>query len=150
MSDVREGGCRCGRVRFKVTAPPMLTMACHCVGCQRMTGGPYSVSEMFPGGAFEVTAGEPVIGGLHGEIEHYHCGWCMSWVFTRPPTPMPMVNVRATMMDDAAGFEPFVEICAAEMLPWAKIPIAARSYPAFPPNEDWPGLISEYMQRTAG
>ena len=26
----REGGCRCGQVRFKVTAPPLLTMACHC------------------------------------------------------------------------------------------------------------------------
>jgi hypothetical protein len=31
-----EGGCLCGQVRVKVSAPPLLTMACHCTGCQRM------------------------------------------------------------------------------------------------------------------
>ncbi len=24
-------------MRFQITAPPLLTMACHCTGCQRMT-----------------------------------------------------------------------------------------------------------------
>ena len=24
-----EGGCRCGEVRFRVTAPPLLSAACH-------------------------------------------------------------------------------------------------------------------------
>ena len=33
-----EGGCRCGRVRFQITVAPLLVMACHCRGCQSMTG----------------------------------------------------------------------------------------------------------------
>ena len=127
MSDVREGGCRCGQLRFRITAPDMLTMVCHCRGCQRMTGAPFSVSAIVPGGAFEVTAGEPVIGGLHGEVKHYHCPHCLSWVYTIPPTPMPMVNVRATMLDDA-------------------IP-ARHSFPAFPPDDAWGPMVAEYMQR---
>lgn len=148
MSERREGGCRCGRVRFAITAPPLVTLACHCKGCQRMTGGPYSVSEVIPGAGFEVTAGEPVLGGMHGDIPHFHCDYCKSWVFTRAPPPaMPMVNVRATMLDDASGFVPYCETCTDEMLPWAKTP-AVRSYPAFPPAEDWPAMIREYMKAT--
>jgi hypothetical protein len=50
-------------VRIKMTAPPFLTMVCHCTGCQRMTGSAYSLSAAFPSNEFSVTKGEPVIGG---------------------------------------------------------------------------------------
>ena len=103
----REGGCRCGAVRFRVTAAPMLTMACHCRGCQRMTGGPYSLSAAIPTPAFEVTQGEPVPGGMKSEARHHFCPSCMSWMFTTA-AGMPFVNVRSTMLDDPEGFEPFV------------------------------------------
>jgi hypothetical protein len=146
---VREGGCRCGQVRFAITAPEMLTMACHCRGCQRMTGAPYSVTMIVPGGGFEVTAGAPVIGGMHGEAKHYHCPHCLSWVYTVPNMPMPMVNVRATMLDDPSGFSPYVELCTEEGLPWAKTP-AVHSFPQFPPEEAWGGLVGEYMTRSGG
>jgi len=69
-----EGGCRCGQVRFKVSAAPILTMACHCTGCQKMTASAFSLSAAIPSEGFEVTAGAPAIGGLHGaEIHHYFC-----------------------------------------------------------------------------
>jgi hypothetical protein len=35
----KHGGRRCGQVRFTVFGRPLLTMACHCTGCQRMTPG---------------------------------------------------------------------------------------------------------------
>jgi hypothetical protein len=95
----QEGGCRCGQVRIKMTVPPFLTMACHCTGCQRMTGSAFSLSAAFPSNAFSVTKGEPVIGGLHGSPRHYFCPHCMSWLFTRPDG-FDFVNVRATMLDD--------------------------------------------------
>ena len=68
-----EGGCRCGKVRIKVSAPPLLSMACHCTGCQKMTASAFSLSLAIPAEGFEVTEGEPVIGGLHGADHHYHC-----------------------------------------------------------------------------
>ena len=66
-----QGACRCGRVRIEVSAPPMLTVACHCTGCQKMTGGAFSASAAFRAEHFAVTEGEPVIGGLHGDPAHY-------------------------------------------------------------------------------
>ena len=66
-----EGGCRCGEVRFRVSAPPLLTAACHCTGCQRMSSSAYSLSAAIPSDGFEVTQGEPVLGGLKGSTRHY-------------------------------------------------------------------------------
>jgi hypothetical protein len=87
-----EGGCRCGKLRFRICAPPILTMACHCTGCQKMSASAYSLSVAVPSDGFEVIQGEPVIGGLHGDqSRHHHCDWCKSWVFTRikPRTGFP-------------------------------------------------------------
>ena len=62
-----EGGCRCGRVRFRVTEAPLLETVCHCRGCQQMTGSAYSTTVTVPTNGFSVTEGQAVVGGLaHG------------------------------------------------------------------------------------
>src|SRR5262249_52736775 len=145
-SVTRDGECRCGRVRFRVTAPPLLTMACHCRGCQRMTGSAFSLSAAIPSDAFSVTQGEPVIGGLHGPIRHYCCPYCMSWLFTRPEGFDWFVNVRATMFDDPDWSTPFIETCTDEKLPWVTTP-AVRSFAVFPTIEEYGELTAQYAQR---
>ncbi|MGO4386149.1 GFA family protein [Microvirga sp. 2YAF29] len=147
-SHMREGGCRCGQLRFRVTAKPIITMACHCTGCQRMTASAFSLSALYPSEAFEVTAGEPVIGGLHGATRHFFCPHCMSWAFTRPKGLDALVNVRATLFDDAHDFIPFVETCTSEALPWAKTS-AVHSFEKFPPMELYPELTEEFARQSA-
>lgn len=139
-----NGGCRCGQVRVQVSAAPLLSMACHCTGCQRMTASAYSLSLAIPEAGFAVTAGEPVAGGLHGAIGHFFCPHCLSWVFTRVPGGLGFVNLRTTMLDDPAPFPPFVETYTSEKLPWATTP-AQRSYPQFPPMEAYGELIAQYQ-----
>ncbi|PRQ01324.1 GFA family protein [Enhygromyxa salina] len=140
-----EGGCRCERVRFRVTRPPMLTMACHCVGCQKMSASAFSTSVAVPSDGFEVTAGEPVIGGLHGEqARHHHCEWCKSWLFTRIEPDMGFVNIRATMLDDPSWFVPFIETYTSEALAWAKTS-AAHSFETFPPMDAYEDLIAGFV-----
>jgi hypothetical protein len=151
MSDAnlsREGGCRCGKVRFTVRAAPILTMACHCTGCQRMTASAFSLSVAIPTEGFAVTCGEPVIGGLHGATRHFFCGYCMSWLFTRPEGLDWFVNVRVTMLDDAGWFSPFIETYTCEKLPWVTTP-AVHGFERFPPIERYGELIEEYARRSA-
>ena len=138
-----EGGCRCGQVRFRISAPPLIAMACHCTGCQRMTASAFSLSAAIPADSFEVTQGEPVIGGLHGATRHYFCPRCMSWLFTQAEGMDWFVNVRPTMLDVPSAFPPFVETFTSEKLAWATTP-AAHSYPEFPPFEAFEGLMAEY------
>ena len=139
-----ERGCRCGKVRFRLSKPPMLTMACHCTGCQKMSASAFSLSVAIPSDGFEVITGEAVIGGLHGDqSRHHHCDWCKSWMFTRIEPDMGFVNVRPTMLDDARWFEPFIETYTSERLPWATTP-AKHSYEKFPEMADYGKLIAEF------
>jgi hypothetical protein len=115
-----EGGCRCGEVRFRVTAPPLLSAACHCAGCQRMTASAFALTLSLSVDGFEVTKGEPVLGGLRQEPKHYHCPACKSWMFTKPSSLPWLVNLRPTMLDEHGWVRPFVDFFRAEGFPWAE------------------------------
>jgi hypothetical protein len=125
----------------------MLTMACHCKGCQRMTGSAFSLSAMYQATAFEVTAGEPVIGGMKAFPAHYVCPTCSSWVFTRIASPTgDLVNVRATMFEGLDHAPPFIETCCDEKLDWVNVG-AVHSFDQFPPRETFGALVQEFMER---
>jgi len=95
-----KGHCRCGKVELTITRSPIMTAACHCTGCQRMTSSAFSMGALVPADAFAVTRGEPEIGGLHGDSNHYHCGHCKSWLFSRPTGFDTIVIVKTVMFDD--------------------------------------------------
>lgn len=141
-----DGGCRCGQIRLRISAPPLLTMACHCIGCQTMSASAFSLSALIPAQAFAVIKGEPVIGGLHGAARHYFCPHCMSWMFTRMQGLDAFVNLRPTMLDDHSWFTPFIETYVCEKLPWAVTP-AKHSFEKFPAMEAFGGLMGEYAAR---
>jgi len=139
----REAGCRCGQVRLTISAPPLLAMACHCTGCQRMSASAFSLTAAIPSAGFSVTKGEPVIGGLHGATRHYFCPHCMSWMFTRPEGMDAFVNLRPTMLDDPSWFVPFIETMTSEKLPWARTP-AVHSFEKWPSFEAYESLVRDY------
>jgi hypothetical protein len=140
-----KGSCRCGEIEIRVAKPPICTAACHCRGCQKMASSAYSLTAMVPADGFEVTKGEPVIGGLHGaDINHYFCPRCMTWLFTRP-VGFGFVNVRPTMLDDTSWFRPFIETYASTKLPFAETG-ALHSFAEFPAMEDYEDLLKNYRE----
>lgn len=143
-----EGGCRCGRVRFRIGDAPLLEVACHCRGCQRMTASAFSTSIAVADTGFALIAGQTVRGGLGGatgagEVHHHHCGDCLSWLYTSFPGDLGFVNVRGALLDDPSWHAPWLEVQTDDRLPWARTS-AARSFAGFPPAEDYPGFIAEY------
>jgi hypothetical protein len=138
-----SGACRCGQTRFQVSAPPLLASACHCSGCQRMSASAFSLTLVIPSSGFEITAGAPVPGGLHGATQHNFCPHCMSWMFTRPEGLDELVNLRVSMLDQRSWFVPFVEFWTQESLPWASTP-AVHSYATQPELDGFSKLIEEF------
>ena len=139
-----DGGCRCDRLRIRLTEAPIMTAACHCFGCRRMSSSAFSLTAMFLASGFAVTKGDSVIGGLHrDDLHHFFCGFCMTWMFTRPSMLPHVVNVRPTMFDDHAWFAPFMDTYAKDKLPWAHTG-AVRSFPEFPPMDAFDVVLQEY------
>ena len=42
-----EGGCRCGRLRYRATGKPLAVNCCHCRDCQRLSGSAFAVNAAF-------------------------------------------------------------------------------------------------------
>lgn len=139
------GACMCGAVRFQVNAPPLLTMACHCTGCQKMSASAFSLTVMVPSQSFTITQGQPAIGALHGRHKHLYCPHCKNWMFTRPEGMDFLVNVRATMLDEHRWYLPFVEVFTSEKLPWA-VTGATHSFATQPGAERYQPLMDEFAR----
>jgi len=136
------GACLCGQVRFQVRGRPLLTLACHCAGCQRLTASAFGLAALYPVGSLEITHGQPVIGALHGADRHYFCPYCMSWLYNFPHG-LEFMAVRATMLESGRSFTPFMEVNTGEKLPWATTP-AIHSFETIPQPDELFRLIAEF------
>jgi len=113
-----------------------------------MSSSAYSLSLAVPTPGFQLLSGEPVVGGLHGASKHMFCGYCMTWMFTRPEGIDFFVNLRPTMLDDPSWYVPFIETYTDEKLPWVTTP-AVHSFAKFPEMSAVEGILGEYAAKGA-
>ncbi|MCR9086121.1 MAG: GFA family protein [Rhodobacteraceae bacterium] len=86
MSEIHEGGCVCGAVRFETRAAPQRVSACSCGWCTKRTGAPLGVSVYFLKEDVRFTQGALTPFRLTSDagrwIESEFCGTCgttVSW-----------------------------------------------------------------------
>jgi hypothetical protein len=138
----------CGQVKLRITAAPLMSMACHCRGCQRLTSGPYSLTLMVPKSGFEVE-GATEIGALHKpEMQHLFCGHCKNWVYSEGQRIAGLVNLRSTMLADASWVVPYVESNVTQKLPGV-VSGATHAYGEFPPEQDRQKLMEGFAREGA-
>src|SRR5579864_441347 len=59
MSALREGGCACGSVRYRLASAPLFVQCCHCLNCQRQTGSAFVINLMIEADRIEQLAEAP-------------------------------------------------------------------------------------------
>ena len=93
MSQMIDGGCLCGRVRYRAAQPPLRTLVCHCSFCQRVTGSLAYSESLFPMDAVQFS-GAPMRSYAHRSdssgkkvVVHFceSCGTTVSLSFERWP-----------------------------------------------------------------
>ncbi len=131
MSAVREGGCSCGAVRYRLTSEPLFVHCCHCLNCQRQTGSAFVINALIESDRIELLAGEPepvdVPRGRTQRQRIFRCATCQVALFSRY-TSANVRFVRAGTLDDPSSVEPDVHIYTRSKLPWVTLP---ESTPAF-------------------
>ncbi len=76
MSDLHQGGCQCGAVRYQFRAPLRDIAHCHCSICRRSTGGILVTWITVPLAAFTWLRGEPARFASSPSCERYFCSGC--------------------------------------------------------------------------
>jgi hypothetical protein len=149
MSVLREGGCACGAVRYRLTSDPLFTHCCHCLNCQRQTGSAFVVNVLIEADRVDVLAGAPQPVDAprdDGSAQRiFRCPNCQVAVFSEYGGAKVRF-VRAGTLDDPSWVTPDVHIFTRSKLSWVALP---DSVPAFEDYYDmkvlWPAPSLERL-----
>src|SRR5689334_3586023 len=104
MTNAIEGGCRCGRVRYRVASTKLPNVyACHCRDCQTWSGSAFSLQFIVPQSDF-VVEGEPSLFELTSAdgqrvSRQRACPTCFTRVYNTNTARPGLIVVRAGTLD---------------------------------------------------
>ena len=138
MSDI-EGGCACGAVRFKISGPMMGAGTCHCLDCQKASGGGPNYVVLAPKLGFAVTKGEDKVkvyrskGDSGGEVGRAFCSACGTPLYTLTGEAIPFYPVKVGALDDASSYTPGIHLYMDSAQPWHLTHEGLPQFPKMPP-----------------
>ena len=146
------GGCACGGLRYELMAEPMFVHACHCLLCQRQTGGAFIIHAMIETDRLRVLSSAPYSHGLPtgsgGSHTIYRCPDCQVAVFSDYGNQPWERLVKVGTLDDPSRLKPNAHIFIRSKLPWISLP---PDVPSFDEFYDLPSLWphSSYKRKLA-
>ena len=131
MSALREGGCACGLVRYRLGSDPLFIHCCHCLNCQRQTGSAFVINLMIEADRVELVAGVPQpveVPRDDGSRQRiFRCPSCQVAVFSEYGRP-EVRYVRAGTLDRPSEVTPDVHIFTRSKVSWITIPELAPAF----------------------
>ncbi|HEV8102194.1 MAG TPA: GFA family protein [Gaiellaceae bacterium] len=149
MSALREGGCACGAIRYRLQSDPLFIHCCHCRNCQRQTGSAFVINLMIEASHVEMVAGAPQpveVPRDDGNTQRiFRCPTCQVAVYSEYGRP-EVRYVRGGTLDQPSEVTPDVHIFTKSKVSWLTIP---ESTPAFEVYYDmealWPAASLERL-----
>ncbi|KAK5710431.1 hypothetical protein LTR17_018879 [Elasticomyces elasticus] len=56
---MKTGSCFCGKLRYEYIGEPAMTVTCHCLTCQKLSGSAFTTNICVPDDKYHVTSGTP-------------------------------------------------------------------------------------------
>jgi hypothetical protein len=155
MTDMLDGGCACGAVRYSLGSAPMFVHCCHCCDCQRQTGSAFVINALIETDRIRLLSGAPAPVGVptdSGRPHHIHrCPACQTAMWSDYGGRPAVRFVRVGTLDDAAALTPDVHIFTRSKLPWVVLPPAVPAFAAYyDPNALWPAASLERRRAILG
>ncbi|MDE2562280.1 MAG: GFA family protein [Sphingomonadales bacterium] len=140
---MREGGCGCGAVRYRVEGDPIFVNNCHCTQCQHQTGSTSVVNAFFESERVTLLEGElsenVVRSGSGGPHVIVRCKACGVALWSHYPRLGRIgAGLRVGTLDDSGAFRPDAAIFLSERMPWVALP---EGIPAFETTYDFAEVL---------
>lgn len=131
-----EGGCDCGKIRYRVLTVPLIVHCCHCRWCQRETGASFALNAMIESDRVVNLGEEPEVvvtpsnSGMGQRIAR--CPYCKVAVWSHYAGSGHLTKfVRVGTLDGPDALAPDVHIFTASKQPWVTLSGDVPSYTEF-------------------
>jgi hypothetical protein len=117
-TELFEGGCLCGAIRYRATAAPTRCMICHCEYCRRHSGAPCLSFVHFPVAAFTWLKREPEKYRSSRYAERGFCPDCGSTLSMHEAVLADRVQVTLGSLDHPERVRPQDHVWVQSRIPW--------------------------------
>ena len=136
MSDshVYEGGCLCGKIRWRASGKELYATNCHCRQCNKHTGAAFGTGVGFKPGNVTWVNEEPTFYQSSPNAKRGFCSRCgssVSWHYLDDE-----IALLIGSFDHPEEIQPSAHMMTEKLLPWLKIDDGLPRYPKFPPGDD--------------
>lgn len=114
----REGGCMCGKVRYRAEGEPVWVLHCHCESCRRSASAPMVTWVGYREEQFGLTGADPKSYASSQGVQRRFCGDCGSQLIFISERWPGEVHILAATLDDPASVTPTGHVYTVEKLPW--------------------------------
>lgn len=115
-----DGGCLCGRLRYRATGDPHTPHWCHCEMCRRATGAPAAAWVNFLLSEFAFTSGEPDYYQSSPGVRRGFCSRCGGSICTLEEAS-EFISILIGSLDDPDRIEPTYHIWTGSRVSWLKV-----------------------------
>jgi hypothetical protein len=139
-----EGGCDCGKVRYRLAAEPMFVHCCHCSWCQRESGSAFALNALIETAEVKLLQGQPVASQLPSASGKgqtvLRCPDCGITLWSHyAGAGRAMAFVRVGTLDEPRLCPPDVHIYTSTRLPWVQLPDGVPGFEGYySARELWP------------
>ena len=141
---MREGGCTCGAVRYRLNSEPMFVHCCHCSKCQTESGSAFALNALIESDQVETLQGSPEAVMTPTESgrgqQVWRCPDCKIAVWSNYGGATDVLRfVRVGTLDEPRDVSPDIHIYTRSKLPWVRLPEGALAVEAYyDSGEVWP------------
>ena len=137
MTEFHEGGCVCGRVRYRATGIPKRVSACSCEWCRKRTGSPLGVSVYFDDQNVEFLHGDLKTHRLISDAGRWidsqfctNCGTALTWTLEFLPGFRGLAG--GTFDKPESWFKPQRYVFTRTKPDWLKLPDGVTVFDGMP------------------
>lgn len=131
-----QGGCLCGKVRYRITGPIRNIIYCHCSQCRKAQGSAYATNGIVVKKNFELISGENNLTGYEstpGQIK-YFCSICGSPIFSKTQSRPDEVRIRLGTIESDISERPVAHIFTTSKANWDNICDDLPQYESYEPG----------------
>ena len=136
-----EGGCDCGKVRYRLQTDPIIVHCCHCSWCQRESGAAFALNAVIETDRIELLGEAPErtdLPSASGKGQTVlHCPSCNVALWSHFGGAGEKAGfIRVGTLDNPDACPPDVHIFTGTKQSWVVLPEGAEAFDTFYSGED--------------